>query len=114
MTLKELATYNPDLLAEIQAGGASDERERQRMLDAMLIPGVNDHLIEKARRDGSDPTDIALESLNVLKDSQESNARLSALQRDSAPLNKVKAGDAPFKFGKGRPPILNANGRKSR
>ena len=67
MTIEELRVHNPDLVEEIEADAARQERERQRSLDKMLVPEYPAlvALVEKARSTGKKAEDIAIEA-NVL------------------------------------------------
>jgi hypothetical protein len=69
MTRSELEQYQPDLLAEIEAEAARDERERQRMLDSMSLPGCQ-AIIAKATVEGSSPSSIAQECLQAVREKE--------------------------------------------
>jgi len=119
MTLEELERYNAELLAEIRDSAAKDERARQRGLDAMLCPGL-EPLIERARKDGKKPEDIAIEANALLRDQIASTGMMDSLKRDAAPAQKVPMCEAPWINGEQKSPyqrptlLVGANGRRSR
>jgi ATP-dependent Clp protease protease subunit len=92
MKIEEIA---PELLAQIQAEARTVERARLEALDAMAGPGL-DEIIKKAKADGKQPNDIALEALAVTKAQLNSAQTTSALARDAAGARSVPAGDAPM------------------
>jgi ATP-dependent protease ClpP protease subunit len=91
MTKEEIA---PELLASIEAEARSVERARLEALDAMAGPGLQD-IIAKAKTEGRQPGDIALECLAVTKQQLSASEATSALARDAAAARAVPAGDAP-------------------
>jgi len=119
MTRAELAKANPELLAEIEAQAAKDERKRQRGLDAMLHPGL-EPLIERARAEGKQPEDIVMEANALLREQIASTGMMDALKRDAAPAKAVPICEAPWINGEQKSPyhrpqlLVGANGRKSR
>jgi ATP-dependent Clp protease, protease subunit len=96
MTKEEIA---PELLASIQAEARTVERVRLEALDAMAGPGLTE-IITKAKAEGKQPGDIALECLTVTKQQLNAAQTTSALARDAAAARGLPAGDAPG----GKPP----------
>ena len=84
----------PELVAEIVANACSTERTRLAALDAMAGPGL-DEIIAKAKADGKQPQDIALEVNAVLRQRIEAAEKKGAMLRDAAPAGAIRAGDAP-------------------
>jgi ATP-dependent Clp protease, protease subunit len=91
MTKEEIA---PELLASIQAEARTVERARLDALDAMAGPGLTE-IIAKAKTEGKQPGDIALECLSVTKQQLNASRTSSALARDAAGARGLPAGDAP-------------------
>lgn len=90
-TREEIA---PELLATIEGEARAAERTRLAALDAMNGPGLGD-IIAKAKADGKQPNDIALECLTVTKQQLGASQATSALARDAAAARGLPAGDAP-------------------
>jgi ATP-dependent Clp protease, protease subunit len=103
MTLEELQQVDPDLVASMYADAGKRERERLTALNTMMAPGC-EGIVQKAIESGASPASIALECFNIVKEGNESQARVNQLKRDAAPAGGVPAGDAPF--------IPNNNGKK--
>ena len=91
MTTDEIA---PELLASIQAEARTVERARLEALDAMAGPGLTE-IITKAKTEGKQPGDIAMECLAVTKQQLNASQTTSALARDAAAARGLPAGDAP-------------------
>jgi hypothetical protein len=91
MTREEIA---PELLASIEAEARTVERARLEALDAMAGPGLTE-IIAKAKTEGKQPGDIALECLTVTKGQLNAAQTTSALARDAAAARGLPAGDAP-------------------
>jgi ATP-dependent Clp protease, protease subunit len=91
MTRDEIA---PELLASIQAEARTVERARLEALDAMAGPGLTE-IITKAKTEGKQPGDIAMECLAVTKQQLNASQTTSALARDAAAARGLPAGDAP-------------------
>jgi ATP-dependent Clp protease, protease subunit len=91
MKIEEIA---PELLASIQAEARTVERARLEALDAMADAGLEE-IIAKAKKEGKQPGDIALECLAVTKQQRNAARTTSALARDAAPARGLPAGDAP-------------------
>ena len=91
MTLEEIT---PELLATIEDGARAAERTRLAALDAMNGPGLEE-IIARAKAEGKQPGDIALECLAVTKEQLSASQATSALARDAAAARAVPAGDAP-------------------
>ena len=91
MTKEEIA---PELLASIQAEARAAERARLNALDALDGPGLKE-IITKAKNEGQQPNDIALECLSVTKQQLNASQITSALARDAAAARGLPAGDAP-------------------
>jgi hypothetical protein len=66
MTLQELEHIEPDLVGQIRHDAAHQERERLLTLSRMNGPGL-ELIIDRAVKDGSDPSAIAIECLGVVK-----------------------------------------------
>jgi ATP-dependent Clp protease, protease subunit len=92
MTREEI---DPQLLATIENEARTAERVRLAALDALNGPGLAE-IVAKAKADGKQPKDIALECLNVTKAELASVTAVSALARDAKAANAVRAGDAPM------------------
>jgi ATP-dependent Clp protease protease subunit len=90
INLEYLSTNHANLVASIIDG----ERKRINDLDAMDGPGLED-LITAAKVDGRTPNQIAMECLALTRKQLEGTNQLGALNRDSANLSRVPAGDAP-------------------
>jgi ATP-dependent protease ClpP protease subunit len=84
----------PELLASIQAEARTAERKRLDDLDAMMAPGL-ESIIAKAKADGKQPNDIAMECLTVTREQLVSGQTVAALKRDGSAIGAVAAGDAP-------------------
>jgi len=95
LTLEIMQKLYPDLLNSIRKEATDKERGRLSKLDAMRGPGL-DELIEKARNDGKEPEDIAMEALTITKQQLASQGHLEALTKDGSAANMVVAGDAPM------------------
>lgn len=95
MTLEELQQVDPDLVASIRADAGKAEQTRLAQLNAMMAPGL-EAIIAKAIEEGTQPASIAMECFNVVRENNESTARVNSLKRDAAPANNVPAGDAPI------------------
>src|SRR6267142_5146807 len=91
MTTDEIA---PELLASIQAEARTVERARLEALDAMAGPGLTE-IITKAKTEGKQAGDIAMECLAVTKQQLNASQTTSALARDAAAARGLPAGDAP-------------------
>lgn len=91
MTREEIA---PELLATIQHEARVAERARLSALDALNGPGLS-QIIEKAKAEGKQPNDIALECLATTKQQLNASQTTSALARDAAAARGLPAGDAP-------------------
>jgi ATP-dependent protease ClpP protease subunit len=95
MTLEEMRTQSPELLASIQSEARAAERQRLSALDAMMAPGC-EAIIAKAKADSSiNPADIALECNGIIREQLSQQANLNALQKDAGAASNVPAGDAP-------------------
>jgi ATP-dependent Clp protease protease subunit len=94
MTLDELRSSHPELVASIETSARADEQIRLAALDAMAGPGL-DAVIDQAKKDGKRPSDIALECYNITKARLGVQTQVNALQRDGLPISGVPAGDAP-------------------
>lgn len=90
----KIEEISPELLATIQAEARSVERARLEALDAMAGPGLKE-IIAKAKTEGRQPGEIALECLAVTKQQLSASEATSALARDAAAARAVPAGDAP-------------------
>jgi ATP-dependent Clp protease, protease subunit len=95
MTLEELQQVDPDLVASMYADAGKRERERLTALNKMMAPGC-EAIVQKAIESGASPASIALECFEIVKEGNESQARVNQLKRDAAPAGGVPAGDAPF------------------
>lgn len=104
MTKEEIA---PELLANIQAEARTVERARLEALDAMAGPGLTE-IITKAKTEGKQPGDIALECLTVTKQQLNAAQTTSALARDAAAARGLAAGDAPAGRAEERPDAKGA------
>lgn len=69
MNLQELTQIEPDLVDQIRSDAAREERERLLTLNRMNGPGL-EIIIDKAIKDGSDPSAIAIECLGVVKEAK--------------------------------------------
>lgn len=92
MTREEI---EPQLLATIENEARTAERTRLAALDALNGPGLGE-IIAKAKTDGKQPKDIAMECLTVTKEQLASANAVSALAKDAKSANGVRAGDAPM------------------
>ena len=104
MTKEEIA---PELLASIEAEARTVERARLEALDAMGGPGLTE-IITKAKTEGKQPGDIALECLSVTKQQLNASQTTSALARDAAAARGIAAGDAPAGRAEERPDAKGA------
>jgi ATP-dependent Clp protease, protease subunit len=95
MTLEELQQVDPDLVASIRSDASKAEQTRLAALNAMMAPGL-EAIIAKAITDGTQPASIAMECFNIVRENNESQARVNQLKRDAAPAGNVPAGDAPI------------------
>jgi ATP-dependent Clp protease protease subunit len=86
---------DPQLLTQIEEAARVGERSRLAALDAMSGPGLSE-IITKAKAENKQPGEIAMECLTVTRAQLKAAEDTSALARDAAPANKVKAGDAPL------------------
>ena len=93
---------SPELLAEIETNARTAERTRLAALDAMAGPGLEE-IIAKAKADGKQPQDIAMEVNAVLRQRIDAAERKGALARDAAPAGQIRAGDAPSTPAPGDP-----------
>lgn len=91
MNIQDIA---PELRAQIESEARAGERTRLAALDALGGPGLDD-IIAKAKTDGKQPNDIALECLAVTRAQVGALQKTSALARDAAAARAVPAGDAP-------------------
>jgi ATP-dependent Clp protease, protease subunit len=91
MTKEEI---DPQLLATIETDARTAERVRLSALDAMLCPGLED-IITKAKAEGKQPSDIAMECFTKTKGALDKATVANALARDAQPAASIKAGDAP-------------------
>lgn len=86
------------LLTEIESKARTEERARLSALNAMNPkndPALAE-IIGKARDEGKQPNDIALECLAVVQSQLVSNATVNSLARDASAASGVAATDAPF------------------
>jgi ATP-dependent Clp protease protease subunit len=104
MKIEDIA---PELLATIQAEARTVERARLEALDAMGGPGLGE-IIAKAKTEGKQPGDIALECLSVTKQQLNSAQVTSALARDAAAARGLPAGDAPAGKPREKPDMKGA------
>lgn len=104
MTKEEIA---PELLASIVAEARTVERARLEALDAMAGPGLTE-IITKAKTEGKQPGDIALECLTVTKQQLNASQTTSALARDAAAARGLPAGDAPGSKPEPKPEVKGA------
>ena len=81
-------------ITKLQAEARADERKRLSALDALSGPGLEE-IVAKAKEDGKQPNDIALECLAITRRQLDDASKLSALTREAAPAAAVPAGDAP-------------------
>jgi hypothetical protein len=86
---------DPALLASVEAEARVTERKRLEALDAMSAPGVEE-IVAKAKAEGKQPQDIALECYNVTRAALASANVTSALANDARGAGSVRAGDAPI------------------
>lgn len=86
---------DPQLLASITEEARVAERARLAALDAMNGPGLSE-VITKAKVDGKQPGEIAMECFTLTKAQLTAAEAVSALARDAKPANQIKAGDAPL------------------
>jgi len=91
MNIQDIA---PELRAQIEGEARAAERTRLASLDALNGPGL-DEIIAKAKAEGKQTNDIALECLAVTKQQLSASQKTSALARDAAAARAVPAGDAP-------------------
>jgi hypothetical protein len=89
------------LLAEIESKAKIEERVRLSALDAMNPSKENPNpiltaIINKAKEDGKQPKDIALECYEAAQKQLKSSSTINALARDANTANSVVAGDAPI------------------
>ena len=91
MTREEV---DPKLLGEIEANARTAERARLAALDEMNGPGLEE-IITKAKAEGKQPGDIALECLKITKAKAEQASKGNALAKDAAAAGSVPAGEAP-------------------
>jgi ATP-dependent Clp protease protease subunit len=92
MTKEEI---DPALLASVEAEAKTAERTRLAALDAMSAPGLEE-IIAKAKAEGKQPQDIALDCFNVAKSALASANQVNALAKDASAAGGIKAGDAPM------------------
>jgi ATP-dependent Clp protease protease subunit len=94
MTKEEI---DPALLAEIESSACKNERERLVALDAMnpRNDATLAAIIKKAKDEGKQPSDIALECFNVAQEQLGRTNAQSAFARDGAAAASVPAGSAP-------------------
>jgi hypothetical protein len=104
MTREEV---DPTLVTEIENNARTAERARLAALDEMSGPGLEE-IIAKAKADGKQPQDIAMECLKITKAKLNSTTVINALKNDAAAAGGVKAGDAPSK----KPPTAAERGAK--
>ena len=90
ITREQLASQAPELLAAVQAEGASAERARIQAVEGQLIPG-HEALINSLKFDGqSGPGDAAM-AVNAAE-KQSRNAQAAALAADApAPVPQAAA-----------------------
>lgn len=95
MTKDELKTAHPELYNEIGAEARTAEQARLAALDKMLAPGLED-VITKAKADGKQPNEIAMECLEIVKTGNASTNQINNMKKDGQAANNVGAGDAPM------------------
>lgn len=93
MTREEI---DPKLVGEIEAGARTAERTRLAALDEMNGPGLGE-IIAKAKVEGKQPQDIAIECLTITRAKLDSASKTGALVKDAQAAAGVQAGDAPLK-----------------
>ena len=84
----------PELVAAIEADARTAERARLAALDAMARPGLEE-IIAKAKADGKQPQDIAMDINAVLNQKLDAAEKRGALARDAASAGGLRPGDAP-------------------
>lgn len=101
-TIMNKTDIEPTLLAQLENDARTAERQRLNALDAL---GVDDKgvvisaltpIIARAKDEGKQPGDIALEVVDVLKKRESASAGMQALMRDASGVARVPSGDAPI------------------
>jgi ATP-dependent protease ClpP protease subunit len=87
---------DPQLLSTIQDEARVAERARLAALDAMDGPGLSE-IITKAKSEGKQPADIAMECFNATREQLTTANTVNALARDAKPAGDVPASSAPHR-----------------
>jgi ATP-dependent Clp protease, protease subunit len=96
--IMDKSEIEPSLLAQLENDARSAERKRLAALDARNPrndPAIAP-LIHRAKEEGLQPADIAMEINDILEKQLAAVAGVQALARDAAPAGRIPAGDAPI------------------
>jgi ATP-dependent Clp protease, protease subunit len=95
MTAEELERDHSEVVNSIRQAAMKAERDRLASLDAMSAPGC-EPIIAKAKLEGKQPSEIAMECYDVARQQLASTNQLQNLRQDAAPAASIPAGDAPI------------------